>query len=205
MSLVSAESCAAEIEKGKVIAYPTETVWGLGASIYNNEAIKKVFEIKGRSFQQPLSVLVRDVEAAKALVMLNQKEKLLLKCFWPGPVSFIFPALDKDLASSLGSTDGTICLRCSDHDWIKQFVLLCDSPIVSTSANKSGAPAATRQDELSWLPEDVTIVDWKVSNKGDLPSTILKTKGDTISVIREGAWSVKALEPLFDKLNYQII
>ncbi len=196
-----------KIMNGGVIAYPTETVWGLGASIYKPESIKAIFDIKGRSFNQPLSVLVRDVEVAKTLVMLNQQEKLLLKSFWPGPISFIFPALDKEIASHLGSTDGTICLRCSNHDWIKEFVLSVEDPIVSTSANVSGQPPATSRKDLDWLPDEVYVVDYvePTVNKRSLPSTILKPQGQKMKVIRNGAWPIDKLKPLLEKLSYELI
>ncbi len=207
MKLFNIVDISEAINNGEVIAYPTETVWGLGASIYKQAAVDKIFEIKGRNTNQALSVLVRDVEMAKTLVMLNQKEKRLLKSFWPGPVSFIFPALDKKIASSLGSNDGTLCLRCSNHDWLKRFILLVESPIVSTSANLSGQPPAVDVKGLGWLPEEVKVVDWQPEVKSDrnLPSTILKTSGDSIKVIRKGAWPVEKLIPLFDKLGYEIM
>ena len=207
MELHNITEIAEAINDGQVIAYPTETVWGLGASIFKQEAVDQIFTIKGRDSNQALSVLVRDVEMAKTLVMLNQKEKRLLKSFWPGPVSFIFPALDKKIASSLGSTDGTLCLRCSHHDWIKSFILLVDSPIVSTSANLTGKPPATESKNLDWLPNEVKISDWKSeeTSTNNLPSTILRASGDDIQVVRKGAWPVEKLIPLFEKLEYKII
>ncbi len=208
MKLFNITEIAETVNEGQVIAYPTETVWGLGASIYNQKAIEKIFTVKGRSSTQALSVLVRDVEMAKTLIMLNQKEKILLRAFWPGPISFIFPALDKGLASSLGSSDGTLCLRCSHHDWIKRFILLVDDPIVSTSANKSGKAPAASVDDLSWLPEDIKIADWQPDSKPirSLPSTILKTQGiNSIKVIRKGAWPIDKLTPLVKKLDYELI
>jgi len=207
MKLFNMNEIAEAVNKGEVIAYPTETVWGLGASIDNQTAIDKIFEIKGRSTNNPLSVLVRDVEMAKTLVMLNQKEKRLLKSFWPGPVSFIFPALDKGTAKALGSSDGTLCLRCSSHDWIKKFILLVESPIVSTSANLSGKLPASDVQDLGWLPAEIKITDWQseATNLKNKPSTILKTFGDEIKVLRKGAWPVEKLIPLFEKLDYKII
>lgn len=207
MKLLNIVDTAEAVNNGAVIAYPTETVWGLGASIFNQQAVDEIFKIKGRDVNQALSVLVRDVEMAKTLVMLNQKEKRLLKSFWPGPISFIFPALDKKIATALGSNDGTLCLRCSHHDWIKRFILLVESPIVSTSANLSGKPPAQDVKGLDWLPEEVKVADWQseATIEKSLPSTILKTNGNEVQVIRKGAWSVEKLIPLLEKLDYKVI
>jgi len=181
---------AVEILKlGGVIAYPTETVYGLGANIFNELAIRRIFEIKGRLINKPISVAVSSFEMLESIACVSLENRKIIGKLLPGPITIILPK--KEIVSSLltGGTD-FIGIRFPENKTAKEIIEKVGFPITATSANFSGEKEITEA-------KDITLsVDFIVKGKCKYkkPSTIL----DLIErrILREGAGIEKVREIL---------
>jgi len=195
MELMSIEEAAWHIRNGSVIAYPTETVYGLGTIIYDENAVKKLREIKGINQTKPLSVLISKNnfemlnECIDSLLPVAQR---LAKFFWPGPLTIIHKSKTNFPDYITGGT-GFIGLRCSPNNEINDFIDMVGHPIISTSANLTGQPPATNIEEVfSYFSESIDgllIFDdlEKTHESYNVPSTIIKVDQHNFELIREGA------------------
>lgn len=182
-----------KLGKGGVVILPTETVYGIAAKANDAAAISRIYEIKGRDFDKPLAVCISGIEQAKTLAIFTPLAVKLTEQFWPGPLTLILPAKDKTLHERCYQGD-TIALRCPDISWREA---LTKTPLVLTSANKSGEPdALTAQTDL---PVDAVLDAGHVS--GGTPSTILKIDGEHITLLREGALTASSLAAYDIKLS----
>lgn len=178
------------LREGKVIAYPTETVYGLGADPFNAAALELLFEAKGRDRSNPVLLIVASVEQLERVVStITPEMRALMAEFWPGPLSLVLP---RHPALPTGITAGRdeVCVRCPGLAWARS---LCDAfggPITSTSANRSGEPPVHSLEALH-LPEVSLGFDGGVL-QNDLASTILD--GKTGRILREGAVSRDRIE-----------
>ena len=148
------------LKTGGVIAFPTETVYGLGTLLKNKKAIARIFEIKKRPRTKPLQVLVASLEQAKKLGTFNKQALELAEKNWPGPLTLI---VKKKRTVPKIVTGGrlTVGLRVPDHKIALELTELC-GPIVATSANKSGEkPALTARQVKKQLPE----IDYVLSGR----------------------------------------
>ena len=181
---------AVEILKlGGVIAYPTETVYGLGANIFNELAIRRIFEIKGRLINKPISVAVSSFEMLESIACVSLENKRIIRKLLPGPITIILPK--KEIVSSLltGGTD-FIGIRYPENKTAKEIIEKAGFPITATSANFSGEKEITEA-------KDITLnVDFIVKGKCKYKksSTIL----DLVErrILREGAGIEKVREIL---------
>ena len=131
---------AALLKSGQLVAFPTETVYGLGADAYNPEAVKKVFEVKGRPPQSPLLVHVSNLEQVYGLTAeISPLARLLMDRFWPGPLAFILPASARVPAVVLGGKK-SVGLRMPSHP-VALALIEQAGPIAAPSANLSGRPS----------------------------------------------------------------
>lgn len=176
-----------QLENGGVIAYPTETLWGLGADISNDSAVDKIYSLKGRQSTKALSVLVSDINMAKQLATVDSTLERLMQIFWPGSVTFVVEATE-NVSDLIHGGTGCVGLRCSSHEWVKEFFLKYHKPITTTSVNKSGEPPAKHKSDLSWLKDQVYIVDWneELPNSHSMGSTVVKYSHAEIQLLRQG-------------------
>lgn len=167
---------AAKILKaGGVIAFPTETVFGIGALLSKPKAIKKLFKIKNRPRSKPFQILIAGMKQAEELGKFNEPAQKLAKKYWPGPLTLV--VYKKKTVSKL-VTGGTakVGLRIPDHKTILSL-LKKTGPMVATSANQAGeAPAVSAQKVKEMLPEVDYILVGKV-NSGRASKVIDATKG----------------------------
>lgn len=167
------------LEKGGVIAYPTETLYGLGADITSPKAVKKVFSLKNRDSSKPLLMAVSDFAMLKKYCEISSEDEGLLKQIWPGPVSVLLPR-KKNVPDILVAGGDLVGVRFPDHKIAQAVISGFGRPIVSTSANKSGEnpPASTNQVNLP--------VDFLVPGicKYKKPSTLIDLHKK--QVLREG-------------------
>jgi len=142
------------LKQGKVIAYPTETVYSLGADIFNDQAVGKVFDLKGRDYTKPLLVAVSDFEMLEQLVDVGKGDLILLKKLLPGPVAVLLPKKQKvtDLVTANSSKVG---IRMPDNDLAREIIKEF-GPITSTSVNLAGKEPVTRAEDID-LPVDYII------------------------------------------------
>ncbi len=172
---------------GGVVAYPTDTVYGLGADIFNPEAIDRVFEIKGRPADTPLPVLLSGVEQLAAVVDSppNAAHELASR-FWPGGLTLVMRTSLSLPAALL--REGRVAVRVPDDPMCRRLIERLGRPITGTSANKTGRPAATTADEVrAQLGDTVDYILDAGHSGGGHPSTVVEVDEAGLKVLREGA------------------
>ena len=139
-----ADKAAKIIKSGGVVAIPTETVYGLAASVFDPGAIKKIFLAKGRPADNPLIVHISNLEDVfKVVSVFNEKAKALAKNFWPGPLTMILPK-NEQIPSIVTAGGNSVAVRFPSHTVARKIIELSGVPLVAPSANLSGKPSTTR-------------------------------------------------------------
>ena len=178
----------AVVRGGGVIAFPTETFYGLGVLPFNGRAVQRVFDLKGRSTTtSPVLVLVRSRSELEALVseITPTAERLMAAC-WPGPLTLVFRA-SASVPALLTAGTGTIGVRLPAHPDVQRLLEAVGGALTGTSANRSGHPPATTAEEVRWsLGTDVDLILDGGPTPGGLPSTVLDTTVTPVRLIREG-------------------
>ena len=192
--------CIKCIKEGGVIAYPTDTVWGLGSDATGKAGVNRIRKIKSRDPRKPMSILVRDIKMAEEYVDLGGYKELLEHTL-PGPLTYICK-LKKSLP---GSDKDTIGVRISPHPFVTEFFEFYDKPIITTSVNLSGERSATSKEELEWLPSDVFIVDWHGGEVSGCESTVVEVIGKDIFIKREGGMGIKALQDISKPFGFSVM
>jgi L-threonylcarbamoyladenylate synthase len=172
-----------------VVAAPTDTVYGLLADATNEEAVAKIFTIKGRDERKALPIFVRDIAMAKNIAEMSEEQEQLLSALWPGKVTFVLSKHPSSpLASNVGDTH-TIALRIPHHPLIQQILEAFNKPLTGTSANRSGQPSC-----LSWEAVKKQLAnnlpDFIIEGEElppSLPSTIVDITTKPFRIIRKGA------------------
>lgn len=193
------DHAAALLKKGELVAFPTETVYGLGANSYSQAAVEKIFEAKGRPQDNPLIVHVDSLEMALSVwgeleASWQERFQLLAQRFWPGPLTIIGPRGEK-IAPAVTAGLETVAVRMPDHPVALGLIRHSGLPIAAPSANRSGRPSPTR----AWhVLEDLEgkiglILDGGSTGIG-LESTVLDLGADPPTVLRPGGVTVEELE-----------
>ena len=141
---------AAEILKGDgIVAFPTETVYGLGANSFSNAAVTKVYKIKRRPIFNPLIIHVSSYDMAKAYGVFNDLAETLASHYWPGPLTIIVRKKKSDVVESATAGLETIALRCPSDIIAQKLIMELDRPIAAPSANISGKLTCTSPKDVS--------------------------------------------------------
>ena len=184
------------ILEGEVVAFPTETVYGLGADAGNSNAVKKIFKAKGRPQDNPLIVHISNLEQFDRISNNEVDEDLynILNEFWPGPLTVILPK-SKVIADQTTAGLKTVGIRMPSHPVALALIEATNTPLAAPSANTSGLPSPTRAehvyDDLSGkIP---LILDGGASEVG-VESTIIKVEKNEIKILRPGGISREELE-----------
>ncbi|MEO1016289.1 MAG: L-threonylcarbamoyladenylate synthase [Pseudomonadota bacterium] len=132
------------LKSGEVVAFPTETVYGLGAVALWDHPVTKIYALKSRPPENPLIVHVTNLEMAKSLAVLDDRAQSLIEAFWPGPLTIVVE-LREDASVSKWVTSGlpTVAIRSPSHDVARKLMLELDLPLAAPSANRSGRVSAT--------------------------------------------------------------
>jgi L-threonylcarbamoyladenylate synthase len=177
----------AALKRGDVIAFPTETLYGLGADALNPAAVEKVFQLKGRNPTNPIPVLVADSAMLSNLVSdVPPLAETLIARFWPGPLTIVLPARS-DIPRPLVNAAGGVGVRISSQPIAGELVRDLGHPLTATSANPSGKPAARSVQEAKEYFSgqiDIFVDGGRLTSKTG--STVVKIDGDRIKIIREG-------------------
>lgn len=187
---------AAEILKGGgLVAFPTETVYGLGGNGLDKEAAKKIYAAKGRPSDNPLILHVSSIEEVYPLVKaLPEKAKKLMEAFWPGPLTLVLPKSDIVPKESTGGLE-TVALRSPENALTLSLIRACGFPIAGPSANLSGRPSPT---EASHVFEDLGGRIEGILEDGavgiGVESTIVDLSEDCPTLLRPGAITIEDLE-----------
>ena len=187
---------AAEILKqGGLVAFPTETVYGLGGNGLDKEAAKKIYAAKGRPSDNPLILHISSIEEVYPLVKaLPEKAKKLMEAFWPGPLTLVLPKSDIVPKESTGGLE-TVALRSPENALTLSLIRACGFPIAGPSANLSGRPSPT---EASHVLEDLGGRIEGILEDGavgiGVESTIVDLSEDCPTLLRPGAITIEDLE-----------
>lgn len=168
------------LASGGIIAYPTDTLYGIGCDALNEETVRKVYEIKGRNFSKPMSIAVSSIEMMERYVTIPINIRSLLKKIVPGPYTILLQK--KDIIPDLVTSGSTLVgVRIPDHDLILEIIERFGKPIITTSANLSGENDVTKYEDIT-LPVDYIV---KGQCKYNQPSTVF----DPINkkILRKGA------------------
>lgn len=191
-------SRAAEIlAQGGIIAYPTETFYGLGADATNEKAIGKIFDLKGRKFHNPISIIIDREDNLYPLVDgVPPTALILMKAFWPGPLTIIFKASGK-ISPLLTAHTGKIGIRISSHRGAMLLAQKLGHPLTATSANLSGAPECSNATEVArQIGQKVDAVVDLGETAGGRGSTIIDVTTDPPQILREGVISRISIQKL---------
>lgn len=183
---------ATEVLKiGGVVVYPTETLYGLGANPFDEQALQKVFEIKGRDLSKPISLAFRDIEHVKRFAEINSTAEKIIKKFLPGPLTIILTS-KLQLDDILGGNK--IGVRIPDNKVALELLKEVKFPLTSTSANLSGSKnPETAKEAINQIGEKVDLVLDAGKCKYGKPSTVVDLSSGEIEVVREGIIGKKEL------------
>ena len=181
------EKVISSIKAGKTIAFPTETFYALGVSAYSEEAIRKVYAIKGREQGKPLPLIIEGASMLKEVTAeIPEIAHPLIQEFWPGGLTLIFKASPK-VPSILTADTSTIAVRNSSHALARLLVASAQVPLTSTSANLSGnescSSAAEVEKQLGGL---IDIIIDGGTTEGLMPSTMIDLTKTPPQMVREG-------------------
>ena len=186
---------AAILKKGGLVAFPTETVYGLGADALNEEAARKIYAAKGRPSDNPLIAHVAKKEDIEPLVReIPEAGKKLMDAFWPGPLTLIFPKSGRVPKGTTGGLD-TVAVRMPSDLVARRLIELAGTPVAAPSANTSGRPSPTTAEHVR---QDMDgriemIVDGGPVGIG-VESTIVDVTGEIPMVLRPGAITMEMLK-----------
>lgn len=192
------------ISRGGLVVLPTDTVYGIGADAFDEEAVAALLAAKGRGRQMPPPVLVGEVATLDGLATdVPDDARRLVEAFWPGGLTVILRA-QPSLQWDLGDTGGTVALRMPDHP-AALALLKRTGPLAVSSANTSGSPAATEvADATSQLGDSVAVYLDGGQAPGGVASTIVDATGPTLRIVREGAVTLEALREVADVEGPQV-
>ena len=185
--------CRDVVQAGGVIAYPTDTFYGLGADPGNREAVKRLFAIKGRKADQPILLLLFDRSGVNAWASsVTPSAERLMDRFWPGPLTLVFPAAAHVLPELMGG-GGTIGLRVPGSGLTRDLLRALGTALTGTSANRSGGRDLRTADEvMAEVGDRVDLVLDGGPAAGDLPSTVVDVTTEPPRIIRQGIVDITA-------------
>jgi L-threonylcarbamoyladenylate synthase len=182
------EAAAGVLLGGRLVAFPTETFYGLGAHALDETAVARIFRAKGRPADKPLLVLVESLAMMEWVAQeVPDRARRLMAKYWPGPLTLVLPAR-ADLPVALTAGTGTIGVRLSGHPVARALVHAIGAPVTAPSANRhDGAAPRTADEVLAALGSGVDLVLDGGPTPGGLPSTVLDVTAVPPVVLRPGA------------------
>jgi len=183
------------INKNEVIAIPTETVYGLAGNARSDDAIKRIFEAKGRPSDNPLIVHISDPSQLEGLVAsVSETAQKLMTAFWPGPLTIVLPK-GENVSERVTAGLSTVAVRMPDHEIALAVIAASNVPLAAPSANLSGKPSPTSAQHVY---EDLKgripgIVDGGSTGVG-VESTVVECTGELVTILRPGGITLEELE-----------
>jgi L-threonylcarbamoyladenylate synthase len=180
---------AERLRQGAVIAFPTDTLYGVGARAADPAAVGRLYEVKQRPAGQPMVLLVTGREQVEGLAMITDAAADLMRRFWPGPLTLVLPA-------AVAAAEPTVAVRAPDHRVALELLRSLGEPLASSSANRAGEQPPIDADQvIDALGDSIDIVlDGGACRIGG-PSTILDLSGMTPRILRQGAIPAELLLP----------
>lgn len=200
MSKVALEA----FHQGRLVALPTETVYGLAAPIDKPDLLKKIFSLKERPFFDPLIVHVHSVEQAKTLTATwPEVADRLANAFWPGPLTLVLKKNPEVVSDLITSGLETVAIRCPQHSVALNVIKQVGVPLAAPSANKFGktSPTSIEHVKAEFDTADVCFIDGGPCKVG-IESTIVGVEGHTLTILRSGILSEKDIRPFLKENEY---
>lgn len=202
---IDTDHAADVLSRGGIVGIPTETVYGLAAHAFNQQAVVKVYKAKNRPAFDPLITHVRDKEALAPLVKhIAKKAQQLMDNFWPGPLTLVLAKTDK-ISDLISSGLSTAAFRIPRHKLLHELLEKLDYPIVAPSANPFGYVSPTTANHVNQQLGDKIdyILDGGASRVG-VESTIISFEADKPTILRLGGLSVEEIEAIVGEVNINI-
>ena len=192
---ISVETAAALLRAGKLCAFATETVYGLGADATNADAVLSIYETKGRPRFNPLIIHCASLEMAERLAEFSPLARRLATAFWPGPVTLVLPArADNGLADVATAGLDTVAIRIPNHPLALELIAKAGRPLAAPSANPSGRLSPTTAEQVrKGFGGRVPVLDGGPCRSG-VESTIIRVAGDRLIQLRAGALARSEIE-----------
>lgn len=187
--------CAQALLAGKLVAFPTETVFGLGAAVTNRQAVQAIFEAKGRPSEHPLIAHVApDFDLQGWVGQITPTMRKLIDAFWPGPLTLVVPK-GENMPLEVTGGQNSVGIRCPSHPVAVQLLRAAGVPVAAPSANRFGKVSPTRaMHVLAELGDRIPfILDGEVPAVG-IESTIVSLLGETPAILRPGAITARQIE-----------
>lgn len=202
MNLEELKIPAKVIRDGGIVIFPTETVYGIGTNGFNSESIKKIFELKKRDFNKPISLLVNNMDMVKMVADdITELEYKLMEKFWPGPFTIILKK-KKAVPDILTANGDTVGVRMPSGIIARKIIEFAGVPIATPSANISGKPSGTNIDDI--IRDFDGKVDYVIDNglsELGVASTIVKVVDNVPYVLREGTIPKEKIWEVFNSKN----
>ena len=189
------------INAGGLVSFPTETVYGLGANAFSQDACLKIYKAKERPSNNPLIVHVARIEQAEELAIFNE-DAYLLKLLWPGPLTMVLPKKNNSkLAACVTAGLDTVAIRVPAHKVAKDLILQSGVPIAAPSANKSGYLSATSHEHVKncFKDDEIFIIDSENTTLYGLESTIIDLSTAIPTILRFGFITKQVIEQIIGK------
>ena len=176
------------LRAGRVVAFPTDTLYGLAVDPRRPDAVERLFRLKGRDARTAVPLVAATLEQAMLVANFTERERRAAAAFWPGPLTIVAPANSAVTPEARGG-QGTVAIRVPAHEIARALARAFEFPITATSANRSGQPAADSADSVAAVLPDVDVLIDGGRAPGGAPSTIISFDDTRPILLREGAVS----------------
>ena len=199
------DEAAALLRRGELVAFPTETVYGLGAIATKEQAVAKVFQAKGRPSDNPLIVHVKDAQQVfDYAAEVPKLAKDLMERFWPGPLTIILPVKPGVFPANVNNAQETVAFRMPNQHSALRLIDLVGAPLVGPSANLSGKPSPTSVDHV--MQDFDGVIAGVVAGDTDqaqigVESTVVRPMSDRLIILRPGAITQSMLKQVCPKVQ----
>lgn len=193
------QAAARRLQNGELVAFPTETVYGLGADARDADAVAKIYAVKGRPAFNPLIVHIADIAGARAIAVWNERAQLLADAFWPGPLTLILPSHGA-VCAAVSAGLPSVALRVPAHPVALELLRQSGLALAAPSANASQQISPTRAAHVAVsLGAEIWVLDGGPCEIG-LESTVLDLTTETARILRPGFLGPRELKPLIGAL-----
>jgi L-threonylcarbamoyladenylate synthase len=185
------------LRSGGVVAYPTDTLYGLGVDPRRADAVERLYAAKGRDASVAIPLIAASIEQAREVAILGELEMRLARAFWPGPLTLVMPARPV-LTAALLAGGSTVAIRVPSHAVARELCRVFGFPLTATSANRSGEqPAASGHEVIASFVSEIDLLLDAGAAPGGPPSTIVEIATSGPRLVRSGAvpWN-RVLESL---------
>ncbi len=201
-----ANKAAKFIEKGGIVAFPTETVYGLGANVFDEKAIEKIYIAKQRPSDNPLIAHISNINQINDLTSeITSSAAVFIRAFFPSPLTLVLPKSKKVPLIATANLQ-TIGIRMPNHELAQKFLNFCDVPLVAPSANLSGKPSPTTWQAVAEdLDSRIECILQGETTEIGLESTVVDCTSDVPLILRAGAITLEDLQKIVPETRFHIV